>query len=130
MPKLVRAIPKYRKHKQSGRAIVTISGRDHLLGPHGTQVSKSEYDRLIAEWLASGRSTSFGAPVEPYTVVELVVDYLNHAEVYYGSSPRGTYPSMVRACRPLRLLYSRLPVEQFGVAQFKTIRQQLVANGV
>jgi hypothetical protein len=55
MPKLVNAVPKYRKHKQSGQAIVTLNGRDHLLGPHGTKVSKREYDRLVAEWLARDR---------------------------------------------------------------------------
>ena len=38
-------LPKYRKHKASGQAIVTIGGRDNYLGPHGTVVSKLEYDR-------------------------------------------------------------------------------------
>jgi hypothetical protein len=45
MPKLIHPVPKYRRHKQSGQAIVTISGRDHLLGPHGSQASQLEYDR-------------------------------------------------------------------------------------
>ena len=55
MPRLKQAVPKYRKHKQSGQAIVTLGGRDHLLGPHGTKTSKAEYDRLIGEWLQNGR---------------------------------------------------------------------------
>ena len=33
MPKLVNIPPKNRKHKQSGQAIVTLDGLDHLLGP-------------------------------------------------------------------------------------------------
>ena len=37
MPRLVRTLPKYRKHKASGQAVVTLNGRDHYLGPHGTQ---------------------------------------------------------------------------------------------
>jgi hypothetical protein len=45
MPRLTQAVPKYRKHKQPGLAIVTINGRDHLLGPHNTKASKLEYDR-------------------------------------------------------------------------------------
>ena len=52
------SIPKYRKHRGSGQAIVTIAGRDHYLGPHGTKASRIEYDRLIMEWLASGRPAS------------------------------------------------------------------------
>ena len=54
-------IPEYRKHRASGQALVTINGRDLYLGPHGTKASKVEYDRLVCEWLASGRSISFGA---------------------------------------------------------------------
>ena len=55
-----KALPKYRKHRVSGQAIVTLSGKDFYLGPHGTKASKSEYDRLIGEWLANGRQ----APIE------------------------------------------------------------------
>jgi hypothetical protein len=33
MPRLIHAPPKYRKHKASGQAVVTINGRDHYLGP-------------------------------------------------------------------------------------------------
>ena len=54
-----KSIPSYRRHS-SGQARVTINGRDYLLGPHGTRASHREYDRLIAEYLASGRSSSFG----------------------------------------------------------------------
>ena len=40
MPRYVNAVPKYRKHRASGQAIVTIHGRDHYLGPHGTKASR------------------------------------------------------------------------------------------
>ena len=55
MPRLVHALPKYRKHRASGQAIVTLSGVDHYLGPHGTKISKRQYDRLMAEWLENDR---------------------------------------------------------------------------
>ena len=48
-------MPKYRRHKQSGQAIVTLSGRDHLLGKWQTKASKLRYDRLVAEWLVRDR---------------------------------------------------------------------------
>ena len=44
-------LPKYRKHRASGQAVVTLSGQDFYLGPHDTKASKLEYDRLIGEWL-------------------------------------------------------------------------------
>ena len=48
-------LPKYRKHRPSGRAVVTLNGKDIYLGPHGTKASHLEYDRLIQEWLAHGQ---------------------------------------------------------------------------
>ena len=49
MPKKLR-IPSYRKHKPSGRAVVTLDGRDIYLGKHNSAASRAEYNRLIAEW--------------------------------------------------------------------------------
>lgn len=74
MLRLTEAVPKYRLHRQSSQAIVTINGRDYLLGPHKSKASKIEYDRLICECLASGRSASYGAPKGDYSVVELDAD--------------------------------------------------------
>lgn len=68
------AIPQYRKHRGSGQAVVTISGRDHYLGPHGTKTSKFEYDRLVGEWLASGRSLGYGVAQNDLTISELLAN--------------------------------------------------------
>ena len=48
MPRLTKSVPKYRKHRASGQAVVTLSGVDHYLGPRGTKASRIEYDRLVA----------------------------------------------------------------------------------
>jgi hypothetical protein len=66
-------MPRLTQHRLSKQAVVKISGRDHLLGPYGTKASKLEYDRLVGEWLASGRSQSYGAPNGDYALVELAV---------------------------------------------------------
>lgn len=56
MPKLTdNQVPAYRLHKQSGQAIVTLSGADILLGKHNSAASRVEYNRRIGEWLASER---------------------------------------------------------------------------
>jgi len=52
-------IPNYRKHKQSGQAIVTLTDgmggrKDVLLGKFGTSNSRLEYARVIAEWETAG----------------------------------------------------------------------------
>ena len=48
-----RRVPKYRRHKPTGQAVVTLSGKDHYLGKWNTAASKAEYDRLIGEWVTS-----------------------------------------------------------------------------
>ncbi len=61
--------PSYRRHKASGQAVVTFHGRDHYLGRHGSDVSKNEYDRLIAEYLANGRRMELPDPQSPSSTV-------------------------------------------------------------
>ena len=66
MPKLKEGqLPKYRLHKQSGQAIVTLGGRDFLLGKHGSAASRQEYRRLTAEWLASHQIAAPPTPTRP-----------------------------------------------------------------
>ena len=40
MPYPKNHVPKYRRHKVSAQAIVTIEGRDHYLGPWKSKASK------------------------------------------------------------------------------------------
>ncbi len=104
MPRLTKTLPAYRKHKQSGQAIVTLNGRDCLLGPHGTKVSRLEYDRLIGEWLQHGRQLQPDAPKASLTVVELIVAYLDFAKGYYRKDdrPTGECAAIVCACATSR----------------------------
>ena len=45
-------VPKYRRHKPTGQAVVTLNGKDHYLGKWNTKASRAEYRRLVGEWLA------------------------------------------------------------------------------
>ncbi len=129
MPRITHQTPRYRKHRASGQAIIELNGKRHYLGPHGTKASHREYDRLLAEWLSAGRSPSYGKPEVELTVTELIRDYLAHAKGYYGGNPkRGTYANMLLGVRPLKALYGRTVAAEFGVRQFKAIRQTLIAQ--
>lgn len=72
MPRLTKSLPKYRRHKASGQAIVTLNGQDYYLGPYNSRASRVEYDRLIAEWIANGRSSQGALDL---TISELLVRY-------------------------------------------------------
>ncbi|MAT69910.1 MAG: integrase [Planctomycetaceae bacterium] len=123
------SVPKYRKHRASGQAVVTINGHDHYLGPHGTKASRIEYDRLITEWLASGRSASYGTPAAVVTVVELANDYVKFAKRHYGDAFNSEWRRVKFIIRPLVDLYGRTAAADFGVLQLKSLREKFIATG-
>ena len=45
--------PKYRHHKARNLAVVRIEGKDYYLGRFGTEESKLEYHRRLADWRAA-----------------------------------------------------------------------------
>ena len=102
-------IPKYRLHKASGQAVVTLDGRDFYLGDHGTASSRQRYERLVGEWLAGGRRLPVQVTDEdPLTVNELLASFWRHAEVHYRSptgEPTSELDSFIQALKPLRKLY-------------------------
>ena len=51
MPNRSNRVPKYRRHKPTGQAVVTLDGRDYYLGKYASAASKEAYRRLTAEWL-------------------------------------------------------------------------------
>ena len=63
-------IPKYRKHKPSKLAVVSLGGRDIYLGKYGTQESRDEYDKLVSEYLKKR-----GQPVPAELVVTIRVSW-------------------------------------------------------
>lgn len=128
MPILTKSIPKYRKHS-SGSARVTFNGRDYLLGPWNSKTSIREYDRIVAEYLASGRSPTFGIESESYTVAMLIRDYLRHCKAYYGTGASSDYHNTKSAVRLLRDLYAEHDAAEVGPVAFKAIRQKLVDTG-
>ncbi len=49
-------LPKYRHYKPKNLAVVRIDGKDHYLGRYGSPESQETYRRLVAQWLAKGRT--------------------------------------------------------------------------
>jgi hypothetical protein len=127
MPRLSNSIPKYRKHRATGQAIVTLAGRDHYLGPHGTKASKREYDRLTGEWLANGRNLPTGEGSD-LTVAELLLRYWQHAKGYYrkNGKPTQEISALKSALRPVRELYSSQPARDFGPLALEAVRQRMI----
>jgi integrase len=134
MPKFKQgALPKYGKHKASGRAVVKLNGRDVYLGPYGSQESRVEYDRVIGEWLTAGRSMP--KTIEALggvTVNELLVSYLEFAERHYqkDGEPTGELGNIKDAARPLKNLYGHTEAAKFGPLALKAIRSKMIAGNL
>ena len=137
MPRLVNRPPKYRHHKASGQAIVTIEGRDHYLGLYGSPESHEKYQRLVAQWTERQKDsvchvTSSSIDVSNLRVCELLVAYLDFAKNYYvkNGCPTGEYRNMKDAIRPLLDLYETTPVREFGPAALRAVREKMIASNL
>ncbi len=67
--------PEYCLHKTSRRARVTINDKAYYLGEYGTDESLQKYHAKIAEWIASGRSKTFGIIEPGISILGLVRAY-------------------------------------------------------
>lgn len=129
MPKLTNRVPSYRLHKTSGQAIVTLDGKDHYLGAHGTDQSKANYDRITAEWLANRRQSPITEkPTGDLFINELIDVYWDYVVQYYikGGIPTGEQQAIKYSLHPLSELYGDLPVDHFGPAALRTVRQRMI----
>ena len=129
MPKLAPdQIPSYRLHRQSGQAVVTLCGRDVLLGAHGSRASREKYARVTAEWIANGRQLR--ADPASATVSMVISCYWKHCGEYYaGDSGDGERRSIKLALGFVRRLYGSTPAAQFGPLALKAVRQAMVDAG-
>jgi integrase len=121
--------PKYRKHKATAQAVVTIAGKDHYLGPWKSKASRIEYDRRIGEWLSAGRPTAQPGGSD-ITVVELIARYARYARTYYVRDGRATgeAQNIRQALHLLKERYGRTPAIEFGPLALKALRNGMISE--
>jgi hypothetical protein len=107
MPTLKNVLPKYRKHRESVQAVVTICGHDHYLGRYGSEGSHALYDKLTAEWIAQGRPRVLVSRQTGICVNELILAYCQHVAAYYvkAGEPTNEQTCIRTALKPVRKLY-------------------------
>jgi integrase len=126
----VLGVPTYREHKPTGRAVVTLSGKDIYLGKFGSPESRAEYNRRVSEWLARGRTRADAATVgNGSTVDEVLWAYVEYAEQNFRDAdgrPTREAESMKLAFRPLRELYGSTPAAAFGPLSLQAVREKMI----
>ncbi|NDF13326.1 MAG: site-specific integrase [Proteobacteria bacterium] len=123
-------LPKLRKHKASGQAVATLLGKDYYFGPYGSKAARAAYDRLLAEYLASGRSPAFGTRPDELTIIELIAAYSQFMKRYYGTSSSSEYHRIKSVLTVMKRLYGKTPAAEFGALQLKAVREMLIATKV
>lgn len=129
MPRLTASLPKHRKHKASGKAVVALDGQDFYLGPYGSRASRREYDRLVGEWQHNGRRL----PADPQcvTVAEVINGYRKFSESYYRKNGQVTreFGCIKEAMKIVRQLYGDTQASDFGPLALKAVRQRMIETG-
>ncbi len=129
MPNLLHVTPKYRLHKPSGQAVVTLNGVDHYLGPWQ---SKNSSANTTAWWANGWREVAAWAPEGSDTsVTELCAAYWTFAKGYYrkDGQPTRSIERIRVALRHLRKLYGETAIAEFGPLALQSLQQGFVREG-
>ncbi len=116
--------PSYRLHKASGKAVVTLGGKDFYLGPYNSPKSKAEYNRLKQEYFQSGCSPTFGVKA-PLLVRQLSIAFGSYAKSYYGTGPNSEYQRYRTVLSALTKEYGYTLAAEFDALRFETLRATL-----
>ena len=133
MPKLTKSLPKYRKHKARGQAIVTLDGKDFYLGPYKSSRSHREYDRLVGEWQHNGRRLPVNGEYNSLAVSELLNSYYKFAQGYYrkkNGKPTGTIVNIRPMLKLVRKYYGHTMAHEFGPLALKSLQSRMIEQGL
>ena len=99
----------------------------YYLGKYGSDTSRHEYDRIIAEFVANGRQ-AFYHPDE-ILIESLIAQYIHYirTEVDYSKNTR---ERINRTLRLLNELYGKQPASAFGPTALKSLRLRMLEDGL
>ncbi len=126
-----KSVPSYRLHKASGQARTIINGRHVYLGKYNSPESRQRYARLLAEMSQPGRdagAVTEDTPKSLLLVSEVLVKYLEYAEVYYSDNgtPGKEFQAMEDVAGQVNEFYGDLIANDFGPLKLKTVRQHMI----
>jgi integrase len=100
-----------------------------LLGAYDSAESHERYRALTAAWVKnSGQLPSYSQ----VTILHLIKAFWKHAQAYYvhaDGTPTSEPKNLRYALRPLKKLFGRLPVSEFGPLKLKLVRDEMIKIG-
>ncbi len=104
MPRLIHAVPKFRRHA-TGQAFVQVGGRNFYLGKWRSRGARLAYDQFIQQWIAAGRPSRVADGADP-TVDKVVLAFWRHSKQTVSV---GELHPLKAALRVLRGLFGSEP---------------------
>ncbi len=150
MPKLLKRPPKYRLHKSTGQAVVSVHGKVTQLGPFGSPRSHERYQQEVERWRAGlfqqhpDLAAAEPEPIEislkelqsrrrrghPLTINEIALLYEDFAHGYYVKNGKVTREGE-QVSEMLRLLlrhHGEAELEKFGPVRLKELRERMITE--
>ena len=121
--------PRIYVHVPTNRDRIRVNGKDYYLGAAGSEESRAEYARLIAELVATGQAGPANARTSApsFTVVEVLSRWTTHAEKTY--TRRGRELDQFRlALEPLHRLYGDKPAASFDATALRAIQDAMLSG--
>jgi len=151
VPRLYHRPPKYRLHKGTKQAIVSINGTRVYLGPYGSERSHQKYQLLLKDWQSQRHQQNGSASPESrakavadaitvvtlrekrrqghtITINELILVYRRHTYEYYRKNGELTREATIidEVLRPLRKKHGKEPIEEFGPTDLSELRELMI----
>ncbi|MEO1498796.1 MAG: site-specific integrase [Planctomycetota bacterium] len=150
MPKILKRPPKYRLHKSTGQAVVSVHGKVIQLGPFGSPRSHERYQQEVERWRAGlfqqhpERAAAEPEPIEisiqelqarrrrgqPVTINEIALLYEDYAHGYYVKNGVVTREGE-QVSEMLRLLlryHGEDELDEFGPVRLKEHRERMITE--
>ncbi len=129
MPK--KRIPGYRHHKPSGRAVVTLDGKDFYLGQYNSKASWELYQQHIADYLANDCKLPPTRSQNELAIEAASIRFLDWAEGYYvkHGKPTKTFSNYRESLSHIVRWYGQSPVSEFGPLALQFVRNKLIEAG-
>lgn len=131
MPRLTKSQPRYRLHKASGQAVVSINGKVHYLGKHNSEKSRREYNRLVGEYLAADRCEVKRTGTKGARLGSICAAFAIYAKGYYRKNGKATseLSSYKTVIESVIESYGDTPADDFGPLALKAVRQTWLDRG-
>jgi hypothetical protein len=135
VPRPHKRIPAYQLHGHTGQARVKIDGKDHYLGPFGSEESKQKYHELIRgliERRARDEVKRLAEVITSLTIAELVASYLAWAKTRYikFGQPTTEFGNIYYSVQLLLERHSHELVSTFGPVKLMALRDEWAGSGV